>query len=415
MPLTELQIKSAQPKEKPYKMSDGQSLFLLVQPNGSKYWRYNYRFAGKQKTLSIGVYPRISLKDARKEAFYARELLDQNKDPGIEKKMKRLEAHRRAENSFEAVGREWYELHQDKWKPRYAKEVLKRLKEDIFPYLGPYPITDIEPPLLLEVIRKIERRGAVELAKRQRQKCSEIFRYGIASGVCNRDPAQDIVGALKPKPKTKHHACIEIHELPEFLTTLNRNDARLYQTTLNAMKLMLLTFVRTGELINAPWSEFDFENKEWIIPAARMKKDKDLIVPLSDQAIEILEDQKIVAGKWPLVFPSPVKPRQSISNNTILGGLKRMGYQGKMTGHGFRALGMSTIKEKLGYRHEVIDRQLAHVQKNKIDRAYDRAKFLDKRKIMMQDWADYIDYVTETGNVTLPCPKNLKSSAMKKF
>jgi len=405
MKLTELKIKNTKPKKKPYKLYDGNGLYLRVMPTGSKYWRYDYRFNKKPKTLSIGVYPNISLKVAREKRFEARKLLDEHKDPSLEKQKAKLTAHLNSENTFEAVARDWYETHLGKWKPRYAQEIIKRLEEDIFPNLGHYPITDIEAPLLLAVIRKIEGRGAIELAKRQRQKCSEIFRHGIACGMCNRDPAHDITAALK-SVKTNHYACIEIDELPKLLDEISMNRARLYITTQNALKLMLLTFVRTSELINATWDEIDLERKEWIIPAERMKMGNPHIVPLSDQAIKILEDQKIIAGHWPLVFPSSVKPKQSISNNTILGGLKRLGYHKRMTGHGFRALAMSAIKEKLGYRHEVVDRQLAHAPKSKIDRAYDRAKFLDERCIMMQDWADYIDHVSKTGNVHLPKDEN---------
>ena len=255
---------------------------------------------------------------------------------------------------------------------------------------------EIEPPLLLHVIRKIENRGAYELAKRQLQKCGEIFRYAIATGKALRDPSQDIKEALMPVRK-EHFAAIDVKELPEFIAALERNDARLYQSTRNALKLIMLTFVRTSELINATWEEIDFDNKEWVIPAERMKMGKVHIVPLSRQAIEVLENQKILAGQWPLVFPSSVKPRNSISNNTILGALKRLGYQGRMTGHGFRALAMSAIKQELGYRHEVVDRQLAHVPKNKIDKAYDRALFLRERKIMMQEWADYLDEIANNG------------------
>ena len=242
----------------------------------------------------------------------------------------------------------------------------------------------------MQVIRKIENRGAHELAKRQLQKCGEIFRFAIAEGKAVRDPSNDIKEALKPVKK-EHFAALDIKDLPEFLAAVDRNDARLYQSTRNALNLMLLTFVRTSELIEATWDEIDFDTKEWIIPGERMKMGKDHIVPLSDQAIEILKSQKEIAGHWPLVFPSSVKPKKSMSNNTILGAIKRLGYQGRMTGHGFRALAMSGIKQELGYRHEVVDRQLAHVPKNKIDKAYDRAQFLDERRKMMQEWADYTD------------------------
>ncbi len=397
MKLTEIACKNAKhtnPKSKaPLKLSDGYGLSLWVYPNGSKYWRLAYRFNDKQKTLALGVYPEISLKQARMKRVDAKELIKEGKDPSLEKKKEKAMAVENNANTFEVIAREWYDNRKDIWKPRYAVEVIKRLEEDIFPEIGAYPIKEIEPPLLLQVIRKIERRGAFDLAKRQNQKCGEIFRYAIATGRGVRDPSNDIKEALKPTKK-EHFAALDPDELPELLADINTNKARLYPTTINAMKLMLLTFVRTKELIEATWDEIDFERKLWVIPAERMKMGKEHIVPLADQTLEILKEQKEIARQWPHLFPSPNKPRQSISNNTILVALKRMGYQGRMTGHGFRALAMSTIKQELGYRHEVVDRQLAHVPKSKIDRAYDRARFLEERKKMMQDWANYIDEIS---------------------
>lgn len=393
MKLTNAVCKNAKPPEPPAtapkKLADGHGLYLFIMPNGAKYWRFIYRFNGKQKTQAFGVYPEISLKAARDKRSEARKLLEEGKDPSIEKKKQKILYQQNNTNTFEVIAREWYENRQDSWKPRYANEVLKRLEDDIFPEIGAYPIKEIEPPLLLQAIRKIESRGAIDLAKRQLQKCGEVFRYAIATGRGLRDPSADIGDALKLVKKT-HFASIDIKEIPEFLSELNSNKARLYPTTLNALKLIMLTFVRTNELINARWEEIDFERKLWIVPEERMKMGKVHIVPLADQAIEILKEQKEIAGKWEHVFPSPNKPRHSISNNTILGALKRMGYKGKMTGHGFRSLAMSAIKQELGYRHEVIDRQLAHVPKSKVTRAYDRADFLEERKTMMQDWANYV-------------------------
>lgn len=400
MKLTNTQIKNAKPlappSKSPRKLADGKGLYLWVMPNGAKYWRYAYRVPShdngkaKQKTLALGVYPEISLKEARDERLKARKLVSEGKDPALERKKTNIINAQNASNTFEAIAREWYENRKSRWRPQYQQNVIKRLEDNIFPYIGVYPIKEIEPPLLLEVIRKIERRGAHEVAKRQLQKCGEIFRYAIACGKAVRDPSADIKEALQPVQKS-HFAALDIKELPEFLKAIERNDARLYPTTRNALKLMMLTFVRTSELIKAEWKEFDFENNEWNIPAERMKMKKSHTVPLSDQAIEILKNQKELSEHWPLVFPSTIKPRKSISNNTLLGAIKRLGYKGRMTGHGFRALAMSGIKQELGYRHEVVDRQLAHQPKSKIDKAYDRAQFLDERKVMMQDWADYID------------------------
>ena len=394
MKLGDIQCRTAKPAEKPYKLSDGGGMYLEVMPNNSKYWRLKYRVKVngklKEKRLALGVYPEISLKQARARRDEARRLLNEGRAPSLEKPRHKALLEKGRENTFEAIARDWYENRKDRWRPRYASEIITRLENDIFPQLGDYPISEIEPPLLLRVIRSIENRGAHELAKRQLQKCGEIFRYAIAEGKAVTDPSRDIGDALKPVKK-EHYAALDVSELPAFLKAMERNEARLYENTRNALKLIMLTFVRTNELINARWDEIDVERKEWVIPAERMKMGKEHIVPLSRQALEILESQSEISGKSELVFPSSVKPRKSISNNTILGAIKRLGYQGRMTGHGFRALAMSAIKQELGYRHEVVDRQLAHVPKNKIDKAYDRALFLEERKKMMQEWADYID------------------------
>ena len=275
------------------------------------------------------------------------------------------------------------------WKPRYADDVIKRLEEDIF-LTSAKCLSKISNDQSFWMLF-VKLKSVVRLTwQRDSSRNGEIFRYAIASGLLEDDPTYKMSEALKPAKKD-HFAAIDVSELPEFLKAIEKNDARLYRNTRNALKLMLLTFVRTSELINARWKEIDFDHREWIIPAERMKMGKTHIVPLSTQAIEILEDQKEIAGQWPLVFPSSVKPQKSISNNTILGAIKRLGYQHRMTGHGFRALAMSAIKQELGYRHEVVDRQLAHVPKNKIDKAYDRAQFLDERKVMMQAWSDFVD------------------------
>ena len=394
MKLSDRVCKSAKPSDppskSPRKLADGQGLYLWVMPNGAKYWRFTYRINGKQKTQALGVYPEVSLKEARDKRMDARKLVSEGIDPALERKKTKKLSAQNAENTFEVIAREWYDNRKDRWRHRYAEEVITRLENDIFPEIGNIPIKDIEPPILLHTIRKIENRGAYELAKRQLQKCGEIFRYAIATGRGVRDPSRDIGDALKPVKK-EHFAALDIEELPDFLKALDRNDARLYRSTRNALNLIMLTFVRTSELIQAKWEEIDLEKKRWIIPAERMKMGREHIVPLSNQAIEILQDQQELSSHRELVFPSNVKPQKPISNNTILGAIKRLGYQGRMTGHGFRALAMSGIKQELGYRHEVVDRQLAHTPRNKIDKAYDRAQFLDERTKMMQEWSDYID------------------------
>ena len=398
MSLTDSACKNAKPVEKAYKKADSQGLYLHVMPNGARYWRLKYRFMGKEKTLALGVYPETTLAEAREKRDAARKLLAAGIDPSLEKQKQKQLAAISAETTFEAVACEWHALNTEKWSKNYAADILHRMEADVFPALGAVSISTITAPQLLAVMKQVEKRGALEITRRLLQTCSQVFRYAIVTGRMDRNPAADLKGALKP-PKKEHYAALEAKDLPEFIQALERNDARLYQYTRHAIKLMMLTFVRTSELINASWEEFDFEAKQWNIPAERMKMRKPHIVPLSRQALEVLEAQKELTGKWQWIFPNQVRPIKSMSNNTILKALERMGYKGRMTGHGFRALAMSTIKEQLHYRHEVVDRQLAHAQRNSVDAAYDRAKFLGERKKMMQDWADYLDAVASQGKV----------------
>jgi len=393
MKLKDSECKNAKGKAKTYKLGDGKGLYLEVTPKGAKYWRLKYRMDDKEKRLSIGVYPAITLKEARQAMLEAKELIALGIDPSLDKQKKKALSKTSNANTFEAVGREWFENRKPRWTDNYAKNVIDRLEKDIFPYLGAYPISEIDAPFILSVIRKIENRGAVEVAKRQLQKCGEIFQYAIATGKIKQDPTYSLTKALQPIKK-EHYNAITFDELPELLQDIERNDARLYKTTQNALWLMMLTFVRTSELINAEWDEIDLDKALWRIPAHRMKMKQPHDVPLSRQAIKILKDQKQIAGDWKHVFPSVVRPMQAMSNNTILGALKRLGYLGRMTGHGFRALAMSTIKERLNYRHEVVDKQLAHKQKSQIDQAYDRALYMEERTIMMQEYADLIDNVS---------------------
>lgn len=399
MPLTDTKCKTAKPKgKKVYKLGDSEGLFLLIKPNGKKHWRLKYYFQKKERLMALGAYPHVSLAEARKKKDGARALLVEGIDPMMDKKKREQLANTNSQDTFEAVANEWYENRKSRWSDNYSKGVRQRLEKDLYPQLGVYPISQIEAPMILSTVRLIEKRNARELAKRQLQKCGEIFQYAIATGRIKRDPTYGLSKALEPVKKT-HYPAISVEELPEFLSIFERNDARLYPTTRHAMSLLMHTFVRTSELINAEWKEFDFENALWSIPAERMKMKRPHKVPLSKQVLEILKNQKDIAGHWEHVFPSPVKPKQPMSNNTILGALKGMGYKGRMTGHGFRSLAMSTIKEKLNYRHEVVDRQLAHVQKSQIDQAYDRADYIEDRTKMMQDWSDYIDALAGNGEV----------------
>jgi integrase len=396
--LTTKQIDNAKPRDTLYRLFDSLGLYVQIDPNGSKLWRLKYYFLGKEKRLAIGRYPEISLLEAREKRDQARKLLAQNIDPAAVKKEEKHAALVSAATTFELVAREWHEHQKERWTPAHAQDILHRLEMDIFPQIGKLPISDIRPIQVLHALRHIEKRGAFEMARRSMQYCGQIFRYGVITERVERDPTTDLKGALKPF-KRGHYSALETDDLPEFVETLERNDARLYVQTRHAIQLLMMTFVRTSELIGAKWSEFNFETNEWIIPAERMKMRRPHIVPLSKQVLSILEKQKQLTGNWEWIFPNQSRPRDHMSNNTILKALERLGYKGRMTGHGFRALAMSTIKEKLGYRHEVVDRQLAHAPANKVDAAYDRAKFLDERRVMMQEWADYLNRVAETGKV----------------
>ena len=394
MTLTNIQCKNAQPKEKPYKLAAGRGLYLEIMPNGSKYWRMKYRIKadGKliEKRIAFGVYPETSLKEADDKCTEARKLLDQGEDPLSVRRESKRAAEINSENSFEVIARKWHETFKDKWTERHANTVLRRMERDVFSEIGNMPIKDIKPSQLIKVLDKVQGRGAHEPAHRLRQYCAQIFRYAIIHEIADTNPAAEIGMVLKPIVKT-HYACLDIKEIPDLLRALHFNNARLHTDTRLAIKLLMLTFVRTKELIEAKWDEFDLENAQWVVPAERMKMRNEHIVPLSQQAVAILKDLKERNEKWGWIFPGHHSPRKHMSNNTVLKGLERLGFKGRMTGHGFRALAMTTIKEKLDYRHEVIDRQLAHAPKSMVQRAYDRAQFLDERKIMMQEWADYID------------------------
>ena len=396
MPLSDVQCKNAKPKEKPYKLFDDRGLYLLVSPNGSKLWRYKYRYLGKEKTLSLGSYIEVGLKEAREKHFIAHKLVSEGRDPSLEKQEYVRRQIANAANTFGAVTLEWMEHNKAIWSPNHARTIQRRMEQDIFPVIGHKPIRDISPRQLLEVIKSIEKRSAHEVARRALQMSGQVFRYAIIHDRAERDPSQDLKGALRPYKKS-HYAAMDFRELPNFLDKFDRNDARVFPTTRLAIEFLMLTFVRTGELIKARWEEFDLQNAVWIIPASRMKMRKDHIVPLSRQALEILHELRELNGHRPYVFPSQRNPRSHMSNNAILVALDRMGYRGQHTGHGFRALAMSTIKEQLGYRHEVIDRQLAHSHRSQINAAYDRAQFLEERKIMMQDWADLIQKLRQKG------------------
>lgn len=387
--LTTTACKNAKPRDKDYKLADSGGLYLLVKKNGSKLWRQKYYFLRKERLMSHGAYPLMSLADARVARDDLKKKVAQGEDPAVSKRRALNAAMGSAEQTFQVVAMEWFKHTKDAWSDDYAINMLTRLTTDIFPTIGSTPISDVKPADILMMIRKIEARGANEMAVRACRTCSQVFRYAAATGRAESDPTHLLKGAFKRYEK-KNFACIDIAEIPDFLKALDRNKPNLFGQTVRATKLLMLTFVRTTELIEAPWTEFDLENRMWVIPGERMKMRKDHIVPLSTQAVSLLHEQRIFTGDTKWVFPNQVRPHKPMTNNTILFAIGRLGYKGTMTGHGFRSLAMSAIKEVLGYRHEVVDRQLAHTPKG-VNKAYDRAMFLPERKKMMQDWADYLD------------------------
>lgn len=392
MKLTILKCNSAEPRDKPYKLSDGGGLYLEVMPSGSKSWRMKYRFLGKEKRLVIGLYPTISMANARKARDDAKVQLVNGLDPSGAKQANRQKAIQERENTFEALAYEWHENQKNKWCEKHALNILGRLKKDILPSIGKSLVTKMTTPELLTMLRAVEKRGAYDIAGRCRNICRQIFLYGIQVGKCENNPAEYLHGALKTH-KTKHFAALEPRELPELLLAIERNDARLYARTRRAIKLSLLTFVRPNELRQAEWGEFNFTKKQWHIPASKMKARKDHIVLLSNQAIALLKEQKEETGhiNSPYVFPSQIKPQKPMSDATVLVALKRLGFSGRMTAHGFRALARTAIREDLEYDPDVIEAALAHKPLGALGAAYDRSIFIRKREEMMQDWANYID------------------------
>ncbi|MEQ1719591.1 MAG: integrase arm-type DNA-binding domain-containing protein [Nitrosomonas sp.] len=399
MKLTDPEIKAAKPKEKPYSLPDGHGLVLYVQPSGAKWWRYRYRFKGTAKMLSMGVYPGVALKEARKERECFKELLTQGIDPSQHRQeQKQLEAIT-AENSFESIARLWWNHWKSGRNERHAGYTIGRLEADVFPIVGRKPITELTAPMLIMVIKKIEARGALDIAKRALTTCNQIMRYAVAHGLAERNPAADIKPSdvLKPTKKT-NYARLDQKELPELLRKIDAYDGQ--PLTKLALQLMALTFVRTSELIGARWDEIELDKKQWRIPAERMKMKTPHIVPISDQAMAVLEKIKDLAADQILLFPSERRDGKSMSNNTILYALYRLGYHSRMTGHGFRGIA-STILHERGYSHDHIELQLAHSKRDAVSASYNHALYLEPRARMMQDWADYLDAI-RAGAAILP-------------
>lgn len=389
MPLTNIAVNSAKPKDKAFKLSDGGGLFLLVHPNGSKYWRLKYRFGSKEKLLAIGKYPFVSLADARERRDIAKKLLAGGRDPGAIKKAEKLEAKQLSANTFEAVAREWHAKQSVKWVAKSVARTISLLERNIFPLIGRTPISQVTAAELLEAVQKIERRGNIETAHRTLMYCGQIFRYAIATGRAQADLSLVLKGALAPVNE-KHHASItDPKKIGELLRAIDGYEGAFL--TRQALRLAPLVFVRPGELRHAEWSEVDFEAGEWRIPANKMKMNAVHIVPLSTQAVQILKELQQLSGPGKYVFPGLRTIDRPMSENTVNAALRRLGYsKEEMTAHGFRSMA-STVLHEQGWPHEAIERQLAHAERNKVSAAYNYAEHLPKRKKMMQAWADYLD------------------------
>ncbi len=390
MPLTDTMVRNAKPRAKPYKLSDSKGLYLQVEPSGSKLWRLKYRFNGTERRLAFGIYPDVTLSRARERQIEARRVLDEGIDPGELKKQARRAAVVADANTFEAVAREWFLKHSARWADSHSCKVLLRLESDLFPWLGHRPVSAIEATELLETIRRIEARGALDAAHRCLGYSSQIFRYAIATARSKRNPAADLRGALPPT-KGGHFASItDPEKVGELLRAIDGYEGALI--TRCALRLAPLTFVRPGELRTAEWEHVDIDAAEWRIPAERMKMREGLIVPLSRQAVEVLEELQPATGRGLYLFPSVQSPGRPMSENTINGALRRLGYASdEMTGHGFRAMARTILDEVLEFRVEWIEHQLAHEVKDPNGRAYNRTAFLEGRTKMMQAWADYLD------------------------
>ncbi len=399
MALTDTEIKRARPADEPYRMADAGNMYLWVTPSGGKLWRWAYRFEGKQKLMTLGKYPDVSLARARERHAQQRTILAEGIDPMAQKKAEKTAVRLATENSFASVAGRWLEHWKDDKSPRHVDSTRRRLASNILPSLGSLQIAEIEAPDIVAMVKAVEARGARDVAKRALETTGQIFRYAIAHGHAKRNPATDIRPRDILKTSLKlNYARIDPKELPNLLRQIE-----VYQgthVTRLAMKLMALTFVRTSELIGAKWSEFDMELARWDIPAERMKMRTPHIVPLARQSLEVLSLLRALSGHSEWLFPGDRDAAKQMSNNTILKALERMGYKGTMTGHGFRGLA-STILHERGCVHDHIELQLAHAPRNAVSAAYNHALYLEPRAKMMQDWADFLEN-TQRGAKVLP-------------
>jgi integrase len=387
-PISDIEIRTAKPGDAPYKLADGGGLYLIVQPVGSKLWRMDYHFDGKRKTLSLGAYPAVSLKDARGRRDEARKSLANGVDPGVVKKAQKAAGRERAANSFEAVGREWLSIWGVKVSEAVRQRTLRRLEKDVFPWLGSVPVGEITAPKVLEVLRRMEQRGVLDTVRTAKGNISQIMCYAIATGRAEYDPCPSLNAALK-KAEGKHMAALtQPAEVGTLLRAIDEYQGQ--PEVVAALKLAPRVFVRIGELRTARWADIDLERAQWRYVVSKTKTEH--LVPLAQQAVAILRALQPISGHRELVFPGLISGKP-ISNSTINQALRRMGYntQTEMTGHGFRAMARTLLAEELHFPPEVIEHQLAHVVPDALGTAYNRTKYLKERKAMMQAWADYLD------------------------
>lgn len=395
MKLTDMVIKKAKPKDRAYSLADGKGLSLLIEPNGSKGWRFRYRFESKAKMLSFGIYPEVTLLMAREKREAARKLLMEGINPSDERKAKKEKIERKVTHSFENVAREWHKVKSDRWSLKYRDEIIDTFEKDIFPFIGGKEIAEIEPLELLEVLKKIEARGALEKMRKVRQRCGEVFKFAIVTGRAKYNPAPDLASVLTP-PKKKHFPFLSAKELPFFLRDLSGYTGSFITKT--ATKILMLTAVRTQELRFAKWEYIDLENGIWEIPAEIMKMKRPHVVPLSFQCIELFQSLKPISGSYPLVFIGRNDHNKPISKESINQVIELLGYKGRLTGHGFRHT-MSTILHEQGYNSSWIETQLAHIDKNSIRGTYNHAQYIEGRREMLQWYADYMDALENGENI----------------
>ncbi|MDZ4251488.1 MAG: tyrosine-type recombinase/integrase [Sulfuritalea sp.] len=388
MALTDTGIRATKPTDKARKLADEKGLYLLIQPTGTKLWRFDYRFADKRKTLALGTFPDTGLRLARDKRDEARKLLAEGIDPGAQRKHAKQERRGAQACTFEIVAREWMRVKGAEWTDTYAGKTKSAMERHAFPAIGSRPIAELTAPDLLAMLRAIEKRGTVDMAHRVQQHCGAVFRYAVSSGQATTDPTPSLTGALSTVRQEHYAAITDPAEYAQL--TRDIDNYRGEVTTKVAMQLLALTFQRTKEVRFAEWSQFDFDAGLWRIPAEVMKMREAHIVPLSKQAAAALEALRPLTGSGRLVFPSAISKDRPISENTVTYALARMGYKGRMTGHGFRSAASTMLNEQ-GFRHDVIERQLAHNERNAVRDAYNRAQYLPERRTMMQAWADYID------------------------